>query len=93
MFAHRSLNSAPPHRRDATWERPSDLGYLSPMTTANRVDTVIVGAGFGGIAAAIKLRERGISDLMVVERAGDLGGAWRGGRSRGRGGAGCQGRQ
>ena len=47
------------------------------MTTANRVDTVIVGAGFGGIAAAIKLRERGISDLMVVERAGDLGGAWR----------------
>jgi cation diffusion facilitator CzcD-associated flavoprotein CzcO len=47
------------------------------MALATRVDTVVVGAGFGGIAAAIKLRERGVADVMVVERAGELGGAWR----------------
>ncbi|NEW38140.1 NAD(P)/FAD-dependent oxidoreductase [Nocardia cyriacigeorgica] len=36
----------------------------------------IVGAGFGGIGFAIKLREAGFDDLVVLERAGDLGGTW-----------------
>ncbi|MBF6079769.1 NAD(P)/FAD-dependent oxidoreductase [Nocardia cyriacigeorgica] len=36
----------------------------------------IVGAGFGGIGLAIKLREAGFADLVVLERAGDLGGTW-----------------
>jgi cation diffusion facilitator CzcD-associated flavoprotein CzcO len=38
---------------------------------------VIVGAGFGGIGLAIKLREAGFDDLVVLERADDLGGTWR----------------
>ncbi|WP_157574375.1 flavin-containing monooxygenase [Nocardia jejuensis] len=37
---------------------------------------VILGAGFGGIGLAIKLREAGFEDLVVLERAGDLGGTW-----------------
>lgn len=37
---------------------------------------VIVGAGFGGIGLAIKLREAGFDDLVVLERAADLGGTW-----------------
>lgn len=36
----------------------------------------IVGAGFGGIGLAIKLREAGFDDLVVLERAVDLGGTW-----------------
>ncbi|MEU2177551.1 NAD(P)/FAD-dependent oxidoreductase [Nocardia sp. NPDC019219] len=36
----------------------------------------IVGAGFGGIGLAIKLRETGFDDLIVLERADDLGGTW-----------------
>lgn len=36
----------------------------------------IVGAGFGGIGLVIKLREAGFADLVVLERAGDLGGTW-----------------
>jgi cation diffusion facilitator CzcD-associated flavoprotein CzcO len=38
---------------------------------------VIVGAGFGGIAAAIELRRQGIADITILERASGLGGTWR----------------
>ena len=38
---------------------------------------VIIGAGFGGIGMAIRLKQAGIEDFVVVERAGDLGGTWR----------------
>ena len=37
---------------------------------------VIVGAGFGGIAAAIELLEHGIDDIALVEAAPSLGGTW-----------------
>jgi cation diffusion facilitator CzcD-associated flavoprotein CzcO len=37
---------------------------------------LIVGAGFGGIAAAIELRRHGIRSVRILERAGDLGGTW-----------------
>jgi cation diffusion facilitator CzcD-associated flavoprotein CzcO len=37
---------------------------------------LIVGAGFGGIAAAIELRRHGIEDVEILEKAPDLGGTW-----------------
>jgi cation diffusion facilitator CzcD-associated flavoprotein CzcO len=37
----------------------------------------IVGAGLGGIGLAIKMREAGFDELMILERADDLGGTWR----------------
>ncbi|KAF0844780.1 flavin-containing monooxygenase [Nocardia caishijiensis] len=37
---------------------------------------VVIGAGFGGIGLAIKLREAGFDDLVILERAADLGGSW-----------------
>jgi cation diffusion facilitator CzcD-associated flavoprotein CzcO len=37
---------------------------------------VIVGAGFSGIGMAIRLKQRGIEDFVVLERAPDVGGAW-----------------
>src|SRR4051794_18355954 len=36
----------------------------------------IVGAGFGGIAAAIELQRHGFRDLTILDAAGDLGGTW-----------------
>ncbi|KQV74878.1 monooxygenase [Aeromicrobium sp. Root344] len=39
-------------------------------------DAVIVGAGFGGIGAAIQLRKLGRDDLVILERESDLGGTW-----------------
>jgi cation diffusion facilitator CzcD-associated flavoprotein CzcO len=37
----------------------------------------IIGTGFAGIGAAIALRQAGYRDLVVLERAGDVGGTWR----------------
>ena len=37
----------------------------------------IVGSGFAGIGMGIKLRQAGMKDFVILERAGDLGGTWR----------------
>lgn len=36
----------------------------------------IIGAGFGGLAAAIRLREEGIENFAIFERAEAVGGTW-----------------
>ncbi|MEU8630218.1 NAD(P)/FAD-dependent oxidoreductase [Streptomyces sp. NPDC048669] len=41
------------------------------------VRVAVVGAGFSGIGAAIRLREAGIRDVLVFERGEQLGGTWR----------------
>src|SRR5262249_26536711 len=37
----------------------------------------IVGTGFSGLGAAIRLQQEGISDFLLLERAADVGGTWR----------------
>jgi cation diffusion facilitator CzcD-associated flavoprotein CzcO len=36
----------------------------------------IVGTGFAGLGAAIRLKQAGIEDFVVLERGGDVGGTW-----------------
>jgi cation diffusion facilitator CzcD-associated flavoprotein CzcO len=40
------------------------------------LEILIVGAGFGGIAAAIELRKHGFEHIRILEKAPDLGGTW-----------------
>src|SRR3954452_387650 len=40
------------------------------------VDVAIVGAGFSGLGLAIRLREQGERDFIVLERGSDVGGTW-----------------
>lgn len=40
-------------------------------------EVVVVGAGISGIAAAIRLREAGVEDVVILEKAGTYGGTWR----------------
>lgn len=42
-----------------------------------RISALVVGAGFGGIAAAVELRNRGVDDLTILEKADRVGGVWR----------------
>ena len=37
----------------------------------------IIGAGFGGLAAAVRLRQAGVEDLVLFEKSTDVGGVWR----------------
>ncbi|MFJ4166882.1 flavin-containing monooxygenase [Microbacterium sp. NPDC089698] len=43
---------------------------------SDNVEVLIVGGGFGGLLTAAKLRERGFSDVCIVEEGGDFGGTW-----------------
>ncbi|HEX8271690.1 MAG TPA: NAD(P)/FAD-dependent oxidoreductase [Longimicrobiaceae bacterium] len=45
--------------------------------TGVRTRIAIVGSGFGGLGAAIRLKRDGVHDFVVLERAGDVGGTWR----------------
>jgi cation diffusion facilitator CzcD-associated flavoprotein CzcO len=38
---------------------------------------LVVGAGFGGLAAALELLRHGHDDVTILEKADDLGGVWR----------------
>ncbi|MFC0532306.1 flavin-containing monooxygenase [Phytohabitans kaempferiae] len=37
----------------------------------------VIGAGFGGLGAAIRLRQRGHDDFVVLDRGSEVGGTWR----------------
>jgi cyclohexanone monooxygenase len=40
-------------------------------------EVVVVGAGVSGVGAAVRLREQGVDDVLVLEAADDVGGTWR----------------
>ena len=59
---------------DSQTSRERSSGHV---TGPIRVDHLIVGSGFAGLCAAIKLQEDGRTDFVVVERGSDVGGTWR----------------
>jgi cation diffusion facilitator CzcD-associated flavoprotein CzcO len=52
-------------------------GPSSDGSGAPHVRVAIVGTGFSGLGAAIRLKQAGIDDFLLFERAADLGGTWR----------------
>src|SRR5215210_3415487 len=55
---------------DASAEAPSADSLPSEVGIA------IVGSGFSGLCMAIKLREAGVEDFVVLERGARVGGTW-----------------
>lgn len=41
-----------------------------------QVETVIIGSGFSGLLAAIRLQKNGCNDFLLLERNPELGGTW-----------------
>ena len=52
-------------------------GRVLALSHRHSPRVLIIGAGFGGLAAAVALRRKGIDDLLIVERADGVGGTWR----------------
>ncbi len=46
------------------------------MAPARPLRVLIIGAGFGGIAAAVELRGAGITDVTILDAADAIGGTW-----------------
>jgi cation diffusion facilitator CzcD-associated flavoprotein CzcO len=53
----------------------ADPGFTrAPLT--DEVDVAIIGAGFGGLLTGARLRELGVRDLRLIDKAADVGGTW-----------------
>ena len=48
----------------------------SDTETVPLIDVAIIGAGFGGLGAAIRLQQEGRPDFLVFERGDAVGGTW-----------------
>jgi cation diffusion facilitator CzcD-associated flavoprotein CzcO len=53
--------------------RRSPPPYAAPL----RTQVAIAGSGFGGLGTAIRLKQDGVEDFLILERAGAVGGTWR----------------
>ncbi|MEU6773282.1 NAD(P)/FAD-dependent oxidoreductase [Streptomyces sp. NPDC046759] len=47
------------------------------MAEHEHVRVAVIGSGFGGLGAAVRLRREGITGFVVLERADSVGGTWR----------------
>ena len=54
---------------------------MSNSTIQNKIvashDVIIIGSGFSGIGAGIRLTQEGINDFIILEKHKNLGGTWR----------------
>ncbi|MER7395795.1 NAD(P)/FAD-dependent oxidoreductase [Streptomyces sp. NPDC000151] len=57
-----------------------DDPYVAPGFTReplnDRVEALVIGGGFGGLLAAARLRQAGLADIRITDKAGDFGGTW-----------------
>src|SRR6185437_1418801 len=58
-------------------DSPPLAGQASGDPVVLPVTFAIIGTGFSGLGAAIALRRAGYHDLVLLERADDVGGTWR----------------
>src|SRR5690349_17601836 len=54
---------------------PDSASHNDGQTRHARV--AILGTGFSGLGMAIRLKQQGLEDFVVIERAADIGGTWR----------------
>ena len=60
------------HFNDDPYVKP---GLMRPEFK-EELDVLVVGGGFGGLLAATRLQKAGITNIRIVEKAGDFGGTW-----------------
>ena len=63
----------------AEFSHYTDDPYAVPLhrePVDDEVQILLVGAGLGGLVAAIRLQEAGFTDIRLVDKAGDVGGTW-----------------
>ncbi len=57
-----------------------DDPYVEPgfsrEALTDEVEVAIIGGGFGGLLTGVRLREAGVKDIRIIEKAGDFGGTW-----------------
>jgi cation diffusion facilitator CzcD-associated flavoprotein CzcO len=60
------------HYRDDPYRE--EIVEREPVT--DDADVVILGGGFGGLLSGARLRQLGVRDIRLIDKAGDVGGTW-----------------
>lgn len=61
----------------ARYEADPHAAPLPPRAAVTgHTDVLCIGGGFSGLITSVRLIERGVTDIRVVERGSDFGGAW-----------------
>ncbi len=68
-----AVNTLAPMKRKPVPSADDDDGGGAPPAS---VRIAIVGSGFAGLGMAIRLKQAGIEDFVVLDRADDVGGTW-----------------
>jgi cation diffusion facilitator CzcD-associated flavoprotein CzcO len=61
----------------ATKTAQDHTAHAESEKKAPHVRVAIVGTGFSGLGLAIRLKQRGMENFVILERAEDIGGTWR----------------
>jgi cation diffusion facilitator CzcD-associated flavoprotein CzcO len=61
----------------ATETVQDDVAQSGSARKTPHVRVAIVGTGFSGLGLAIQLKQRGMENFVILERADDVGGTWR----------------
>ena len=75
MTAPAAGSPAPAGGTSSPAAAPSATSSAPPLPAHVRV--AVIGAGFAGLGAGIRLRQAGMTDFVILERAGAVGGTWR----------------
>lgn len=57
---------------DDPWSDP----HFTRPPLRDDVDVAIIGAGFGGLLTGARLRELGVQNIRLIDKAADVGGTW-----------------
>src|SRR4051794_20444109 len=62
--------------RFAEYTRDPHTPFIERDPVSTEVDVAILGAGMSGVVAGAKLREAGLRRIMLIDKAGGIGGTW-----------------
>lgn len=57
-------------------EDPWGDPHFTRAPISDRIDVAIIGAGFGGLLIGARLRELGVQNIRLIDKAADVGGTW-----------------
>ncbi|MFI6443947.1 flavin-containing monooxygenase [Kitasatospora sp. NPDC050543] len=70
------MASTPKRAKPSAPHQPR-TAQATQATRTPHVRVVVIGSGFGGLGAGVRLRRAGITDFVILERAASVGGTWR----------------
>src|SRR5262249_45199372 len=59
-----------------SYESDPSLPVTPRAPITEDIDVAVLGGGFAGLVAAVRVTQAGVQDLRIIELAGDFGGAW-----------------